>query len=67
MSHIVGIDLGTTNSRGISMSIVARPGSSRTRTVARPPSIVAYTPEGVLVGDARGAARPEPPPAPSIR
>ncbi len=52
MSHIVGIDLGTTN------SLVAYVDRGAPRILpdadgrALLPSIVAYTPEGVLVGDA---------------
>jgi molecular chaperone DnaK len=52
MSHIVGIDLGTTNSlvayvdRGVPRVLPDADG----RVLL--PSIVAYTPEGVLVGDA---------------
>ena len=52
MSHIVGIDLGTTN------SLVAYVDRGAPRVLpdadgrALLPSIVAYTPEGVLVGDA---------------
>ena len=52
MSRIVGIDLGTTN------SLVAYVDRGAPRVIpdaegrALLPSIVAYTPEGVLVGDA---------------
>ena len=63
MSHIVGIDLGTTN------SLVAYVDRGAPRILpdvdgrALLPSIVAYTPEGVLVGDSSSGT----PPAPFIR
>jgi chaperone protein DnaK len=52
MARIVGIDLGTTNSliaymNGTTPTVIAGPEG---RTMV--PSIVAYTPEGLLVGDA---------------
>ena len=69
MSRIIGIDLGTTNS--LVAYVDEATGLPRVIPDAegRPllPSVVAFTPDGIVVGEARAASSRGVPPTPSTR